>query len=118
MFVYNYIDDHNKRYRCARSTKARIVDTEKKIRGGLYRRWTKVPVVEFEVNGQTYRAVGNAGNDQYTVGDEVEIFFNPEKPSEIAQSFPLDNYNFFVAGCIICGCSILCAMIGVIATIL
>ena len=116
VLIYNYMDAHNKRCRCTQSTRARIVDTVKKIDGVFFRRWAKFPVVEFEVDGQTYRAEGNAGNNQYTVGDELEIFFNPKKPTEIGQSFPKDNYNFCIAGYVTFGCGVLWAMICILAT--
>ena len=96
--VYNYIDARNKQSRCNQYTKARIVDTVSKIGGSLYRRWTKFPIVEFEVNGRICRGEGNEGSTEYRVGDEVWIYFNPEKPSEIAQSFPYANRDFCIAG--------------------
>jgi hypothetical protein len=110
IIVYNYMDARNKQARCSHYTQGRIVDTVCKIGGTWYRRWTKFPVVEFEADGQTYRAEGNDGNDQYNVGDEVWIYFNPEKPTEIAQSFPAANRNFCIIGGVCWGLGVLWAI--------
>ena len=110
IMVYNYMDACNKQARCSQYTQGRIVDTVSKIGGNLYRRWTKFPIVEFEADGQTYRAEGNDGNAQYNVGDEIWIYFNPETPTEIAQSFPAANRNFCIVGVVCWGLGVLWAL--------
>ena len=46
-----------------------------------------VPIIEYEVDGKTYRAKGNVSNRDYALGDEAWVYFDPNSPSQAVQEF-------------------------------
>lgn len=52
---------------------------------------TRFPVVEYTVNGQTYRRAGRVGHNYYSVkkkiGTAVEVRYNPQDPTDVKFKF-------------------------------
>jgi Protein of unknown function (DUF3592) len=42
--------------------------------------WARAPIIEYHAAGQRWVLGKGAGKSRYSVGDEVEIFYNPKKP--------------------------------------
>lgn len=75
----NFFNDIKKRIICKSITKGIVIDIYQKNKKN-----TKFPIFEYEVNGKKYTKQSNYGNVSipYTIGDEIDIYFNNENPNE------------------------------------
>lgn len=76
---YNFFNEIKKRIICKFVTKGIVVDIFQEPNKN-----TKFPIFEYEVNGKKYTKQSNYGNVSipYTIGDEVDIYFNNGNPNE------------------------------------
>ncbi len=79
-----YLETKNKRAVYSRYTNGRVVDKITKLEG---RHYSILPIIEYEVDGKTYRVEGNRHDPDYALGDEAWVYFDPNSPSQAVQEF-------------------------------
>ena len=83
-FLIGYLEMRNKRAAYSRYTNGRVVDKVVEMHGhSCY----VLPIIEYEVDGKTYRAKGNVDNRDYVIGEEAWVYFNPDAPQQATQEF-------------------------------
>ena len=83
-FLIGYLEMRNKRAAYSRYTNGRVVDKVAEMHG---RTCCVLPIIEYEVDGKTYRVEGNRHDPDYALGDEAWVYFNPNSPSQALQEF-------------------------------
>ena len=83
-FLIGYLEMRNKRAAYSRYTNGRVVDKVVEMHG---RSCYVLPIIEYEVDGKTYRAKGNVDNRDYVIGEEAWVYFNPDAPQQATQTF-------------------------------
>ena len=83
-FLIGYLEMRNKRAAYSRYTNGRVVDKVVEMHG---RSCYVLPIIEYEVDGKTYRAKGNVSNRDYVIGEEAWVYFNPDAPQQATQTF-------------------------------
>ena len=83
-FLIGYLEMRNKRAAYSRYTNGRVVDKVTELHG---RSRYILPIIEYEVDGKTYRAKGNVDNRDYVIGEEAWVYFNPDAPQQATQEF-------------------------------
>ena len=83
-FLIGYLEMRNKRAAYSRYTNGRVVDKVVEMHG---RSCYVLPIIEYEVDGKTYRAKGNVDNRDYVIGEEAWVYFNPDAPQPATQTF-------------------------------
>ena len=83
-FLIGYLEMRNKRAAYSRYTNGRVVDKVVEMHGRSY---YILPIIEYEVDGKTYRAKGNVDNRDYVIGEEAWVYFNPDAPQQATQTF-------------------------------
>ena len=83
-FLIGYLEMRNKRAAYSRYTNGRVVDKVTELHGRSY---DIFPIIEYEVDGKTYRAKGNVDNRDYVIGEEAWVYFNPDAPQQATQTF-------------------------------
>ena len=83
-FLIGYLEMRNKRAAYSRYTNGRVVDKVVEMHG---RTCSVLPIIEYEVDGKTYRAKGNVSNRDYVIGEEAWVYFNPDVPQQATQEF-------------------------------
>lgn len=65
------------------------------------------PIVEYDVNGQTFQATSEIGfYGQFSIGDPLEVSYVPSQPNEakvLHEGARLMSLPFFVSGCVCLG---------------
>ena len=109
-FLIGYLEMRNKRAAYSRYTNGRVVDKVAEMHG---RTCYVLPIIEYEVDGKTYRAKGNVSNRDYVIGEEAWVYFNPDAPQQATQEFVFTRTFVPVLGAIAWGMGIVllaCAM--------
>ena len=109
-FLIGYLEMRNKRAAYSRYTNGRVVDKVVEMHG---RSCYVLPIIEYEVDGKTYRAKGNVSNRDYVIGEEAWVYFNPDAPQQATQEFVFTRTFVPVLGAIAWGMGIVllaCAM--------
>ena len=83
-FLIGYLEMRNKKAAYSRYTNGRVVDKVVEMHG---RSCYVLPIIEYEVDGKTYRAKGNVSNRDYVLGEEAWVYFNPDAPQQATQTF-------------------------------
>ena len=83
-FLIGYLEMRNKRAAYSRYTNGRVVDKVTELHG---RSRYILPIIEYEVDGKTYRAKGNVSDRDYVIGEEAWVYFNPDAPQQATQEF-------------------------------
>ena len=83
-FLIGYLEMRNKRAAYSRYTNGRVVDKVAEMHG---RTCYVLPIIEYEVDGKTYRAKGNVDNREYVIGEEAWVYFTPDAPQQATQEF-------------------------------
>ena len=83
-FLIGYLEMRNKKAAYSRYTNGRVVDKVTELHGRSY---YILPIIEYEVDGKTYRAKGNVDNRDYVIGEEAWVYFNPDAPQQATQEF-------------------------------
>ena len=83
-FLIGYLEMRNKRAAYSRYTNGRVVDKVTELHG---RSRYILPIIEYEVDGKTYRAKGNVSDRDYVIGEEAWVYFNPDVPRQATQEF-------------------------------
>ena len=83
-FLIGYLGTRNKQAAYSRYTNGRVVDKVVEMHG---RSCYVLPIIEYEVDGKTYRAKGNVSNRDYVLGEEAWVYFNPDAPQQATQEF-------------------------------
>lgn len=69
--------------RCTEEVTATVVGFERKRSGSVKRRrYTKYPVVEFQVEDAAIRGTADVSSLRYKEGSEIQVSYNREKPEE------------------------------------
>ena len=83
-FLIGYLEMRNKKAAYSRYTNGRVVDKVVEMHG---RTCSVLPIIEYEVDGKTYRAKGNVSDRDYVIGEEAWVYFNPDAPQQATQEF-------------------------------
>ena len=83
-FLIGYLEMRNKKAAYSRYTNGRVVDKVVEMHG---RTCSVLPIIEYEVDGKTYRAKGNVSDRDYVIGEEAWVYFNPDAPRQATQEF-------------------------------
>ena len=103
-FLIGYLETRNKQAAYSRYTNGRVVDKVAEMHG---RTCYVLPIIEYEVDGKTYRAKGNVSNRDYVLGEEAWVYFNPDAPQQATQEFVFTRKIAPVLGGIAWGVGIL-----------
>lgn len=85
------IGNHNLEKRCTETTTGRITSVNESNKTGEL-----LCTLEYSVNGRNYKTSFNSVDTSY-VNDEVEVYYNPDKPEETVFKKRTDSTNTMFA---------------------
>ena len=103
-FLIGYLEMRNKKAAYSRYTNGRVVDKVTELHG---RSRYILPIIEYEVDGKTYRAKGNVSDRDYVIGEEAWVYFNPDVPQQATQEFVFTRKIAPIIGGIVWGVGVI-----------
>ena len=97
IFLSSYVVMRTKRARCTKYVAGRVTDTVRHPKVGV------LPVISYVIGGVPYRVEGNVGRQNYKLGEEIWVYFNPDDPHEATQELPRGGMVFAIVGGIVWG---------------